>query len=109
MPSTYGDAQTIEERTHIQVMDIADIETNNRILFRYILRTINFDTFDSLKLFHAVAGQFLLMLLDGFEAEGVDIFDGFGQSVSGYIIGGASLELKVVFSQVTLSIISPPP
>lgn len=33
MTCTDGDAQTIEQRSHIEVMDIANVETNNRILW----------------------------------------------------------------------------
>ena len=49
---------------------------------------------NSHQLFHAVAGELLLVLLDGVKADGIDIFYRFCQSVGGHIVGCASLELK---------------
>ena len=49
---------------------------------------------DGHQLLHAVAGELMLVLLDGIEADGINIFYGLGQSVGSYVIWGASLELE---------------
>ena len=76
------------------MVDIANVELYYSILLRCIHRTVDLHAVDGHQLLHAVAGEFLLVLLDGIKTDGFDIFDGFCQSVGSYIIGCASLELE---------------
>ena len=57
-------SQTIKQRTHIQVVDITHIETDNRILFRWIHRAIDLQPINALELLHTVTCEFLFMLLN---------------------------------------------
>ena len=94
MTCAHSDAQTVEQRSHIQVVDITDVETHDRIFLRCILRAVDLHAFDGLELLHAVAGELMLMLLDSLEADGLDIVDGLRESVSSHIVGRASLKLE---------------
>ena len=87
-------SQTIKQRTHIQVVDITHIETDNRILFRWIHRSIDLYSINSLELIHTVAGELVLMLLDGFKTDGIDIFNRFCESVGSHIVRGSSLKFE---------------
>ena len=49
---------------------------------------------NGLEVLHAVFRQLLLMALDGIEADGFDVVDGFGETVGGNIVRGTGLELK---------------
>ena len=49
---------------------------------------------DGQKLFHAVAGEFLLVLLNGIEADIIDIVDGCSKTVGSHVVGCACFELK---------------
>ena len=111
--STYGNAQAVEQRAHIQMMDVAHVEADDSIfhtgdsppVIRFAThrgdspqevtqRAVDMHIGDGLQLLHAVAGEFLLVLLDGVKADGIDIFYRFCQSVGGHIVGCAGLKLK---------------
>ena len=76
------------------MVDIAHVKAHYGISQRCIHRTVDVHVGDGHQLFHTVACQFLLVLLDRVETDGVDIIDGLGQSVGGYIVGRTSLKLK---------------
>ena len=89
-----SDTQTIEQGTHIQVVDIAYVEAHYGVFQRSVSRTINLHSIDSHQLLHAIASELLLVLLYELKANGINIFYCFCQSVSGYVVGGSCLELK---------------
>ena len=51
-----GYSQTIKQGAHIQMVNITDIETDNRILFRLLQLCIDLAVIERLNLFQTVAG-----------------------------------------------------
>ena len=92
MTGTNGDAQAVEQGSHIHVMNITNQEAHYGILA--LLLTKKPDSIDGSHLFHAVTGEFLLVLGDVIHAERRDIIDGFSQTMGSYIIRSTSLELE---------------
>ena len=92
MTSSDSDTQTVEQCTHIHVMNISYQEADNSI-FTFLL-TKKSDSIDGFHLFHTVAGQLLLVLGDVVHTESRDIIDGFCQTMSSHIVRSSSLELK---------------
>ena len=87
-------SQTIKQGTHIQMVNLTHVETHYRIFLRGIHRAIDLQPINALELLHTVACEFLFMLLNGIKADGIDIFDGFGESMCSHIIGSSCLKLK---------------
>ena len=92
MPSAHGNAEAVEQRTHIEMMDVADKETHHGILLRSL--TDEPHPLDGAQLLHAIMGKVALMGCYAVETDALDIVDGNRQSMGGDIVGRACLKLQ---------------
>ena len=96
----HGDAEAVEQRAHVQMMNVANEKTDYGILVFGL--TENPHSIDGFHLLHAISSEFLLMLLDVVHAQSRDVINGCGKSVGGDIIGVPRLELERKFLENSL-------
>ena len=112
---TDGDAETVEQGAHVEVVDVADLETDDGIVVAHIgltvlpyleLRAEDFHAGDFHEALHGVGGEVALMSLDGIEAyetrrrsvghrgsDGGDVVERTGEACGGDVVGRAGFEL----------------
>ena len=79
MTGTYSDTQTVEQGSHIHVMNITNQEADNGIFA--LLFTKKSDSIDGSHLLHTVVSELLLVLGNVIHAERRNIIDGLCQTV----------------------------
>ena len=92
MARAHGDAQTVEQRSHVEMVNIAHEEGHNGILLLGLSEETNVG--NSTELLHAVTREFLLVRLNVLHAQRLNIVDGCSQSVSSHIVGCTSFKLQ---------------
>ena len=88
----HSDAQAVEQRAHIQVVDIAHLETYHGIVMLCVCRAKDVHTPHLRHLFHSVAGKITLVSLYLLHSQGIDIVDSPRQTSGCHIVGRACLE-----------------
>ena len=90
--SAHSNTKTVEQGTHIEMMDVAYEETNHGILLLSLAKKPH--PLDGAQLLHTIMCEVTLMRRDAVKTDALNIIDSNSQSVRGDVVRRARLELQ---------------
>ena len=95
VPRAHGDAQAVEQRAHVQVVDAAHQEGDDGVPLPGLAQYAHAG--NAAHALQCITGQFLLVRMDVVHAQAGDVIEGARQPRGGHVVGRAGLELERQF------------